>query len=99
MRILPLLTAALLGLTLGFAPAAGAATPGQASAAVQCGDPLDLNTATAEQLGALPGIGDKRAAKIIAGRPYKGKDELVKKKIIPKALYDKIKDQIIAKQG
>ena len=59
---------------------------------------VDLNSATAEELDALPGIGKARTAKIIAGRPWKGKDDLVAKKVIPQSVYDKIKDQIIAKQ-
>ena len=59
---------------------------------------LDINSATAEQLAELPGIGKAYSAKIVAGRPYKGKDDLVNKNIVPQKTYDGIKDKIIAKQ-
>src|ERR1700687_3608849 len=62
-------------------------------------EPLDLNTASEADLKMIPGIGDAYAKKIVQNRPYKRKDELVQKKVLPKATYDKIKDHVVAKQN
>jgi competence protein ComEA len=61
-------------------------------------EPVDINTATEADLKAIPGIGDAYAKEIVDGRPYKRKDELVQKKVVSQGTYDKIKDQIMAKQ-
>jgi competence protein ComEA len=81
-----------------MAPAAKMAPATAPTAGVAKTDLLDINSATADQLDALPGIGKAYSAAIIKGRPYKGKDELVQKKIVPEKTYDGIKDKIIAKQ-
>ncbi|MGO4716486.1 ComEA family DNA-binding protein [Bradyrhizobium sp. 2TAF24] len=85
--------------TSKMAPApAPAPASKMAPAAAAKTDLLDINAATADELDALPGIGKAYSAAIIKGRPYKGKDELVQKNILPQKTYDGIKDKIIAKQ-
>ena len=85
--------------SFGQAPAKQAASAKAASAKADAAAGLiDINSADAATLKSIPGIGDAYSAKIIANRPYKGKDEIVKKAGVPQGVYDKIKDKIIAKQ-
>lgn len=97
MRSLPLV--ALAAITLGAQPkpTVPAKVPPAAAAAV-AGGLIDINRATPAELEGIPGIGKAFAAKIVGGRPYANKAQLVQKNILSAALYEKIKDRIIAKQ-
>jgi DNA uptake protein ComE-like DNA-binding protein len=88
-----LFIAAVLALVLPTAALANQIEVAQAKSAQ-----IDINRATAEELKTLKGVGDARAEAIIKGRPYKRKDELVQRNILPQRVYDDIKDQIVARQ-
>jgi DNA uptake protein ComE-like DNA-binding protein len=93
-------TARVNAQTTSSAQSGSASSKTQASKAqAGTGEKIDINSATKEQLDALPGIGEAYAQKIIANRPYHSKRDLVTKKVIPQSTYDKIQDQIVAHQA
>ena len=91
----------LLALTASLAPAQiPAAKPAKPAAAMPAaGEPMDINSASADQLKTLPGVGDAYAKRIVGGRPYSAKNQLVSRGIVPQATYDKVQSLIIAKRA
>ena len=100
-----LLAYGCFGLLISFPGVLSAGAPASAPHAsyaagvAGAADLIDINTATADQLKTLPGIGDAYAKRIIDGRPYSAKNQLVTKGIIPKATYDKIAAGIVARKA
>jgi DNA uptake protein ComE-like DNA-binding protein len=91
-----LAAALLLAVAPAFTFGQASKTKAAATTSAASTTPLDINTATPDQLKAFNGIGDAYSARIIAGRPYTAKNQLVTRGILPAGVYNKIKDQIIA---
>ena len=101
----PVLVAAIASPSLAASGGQAPKTPVQhastktAKAATPANALVDINSATKEQLAALPGIGDAYSQKIIDGRPYKAKSDLKSRKVVPDSVYSKISKLVVAKQA
>ena len=98
LRVLLVALVLVLGVSVAVSQTSSTKKSTAPTATTASKDLVDINSATKEQLDALPGIGAAYSQKIVDGRPYAKKTDLVKKKVIPQSTYDKIKDLIIAKQ-
>jgi len=97
MRLLRnLLLAGAFFSTLPLSMTAQKASTAKPVATATTADKIDINTATPDQLKAIPGIGDAYSKRIVDGRPYTAKNQLVSRGILPQGVYDKVKDQIVA---
>ena len=98
-RLIAILVALVFALGAGTAPAwaQAPAKPEQKAPSAAKKEPVNINSASANELKTVAGLGEADAKKIVENRPYKSTDELVEKKVLPKATYDKIKAQIVAK--
>jgi competence protein ComEA len=85
--------------TQAAAPATLSKAQPATHAVMPAADLVDLNTATETQLAALPGVGDVYAKKIVEGRPYKSRDELVRRKIVPESAYKKFHGKVVARHS
>src|SRR3954468_4854654 len=99
LRLVVLLVTVCLASASTFAQTKKAAPAAKAQKSEKKADLIDINSASKQELMTLSGVGDVTAQKIMDGRPYRAKNELTQKKIVPQATYDKISAQIIARQN